>query len=97
MGVFRNFVEPLLIEVDCIHSPKMPAEALHADFANVWDIQFSDSRYEGGNTTRLFLAVVISDPAAQCPNCQQWSQSIHSRYVRHLADLPWGGVPVQID
>jgi transposase len=23
--------------------------------------------------------------------------SIHSRYVRHLSDLPWGGVPVRID
>jgi transposase len=34
---------------------------------------------------------------AQCPYCQQWSQSIHSRYVRHLSDLPWGGAPVRID
>jgi len=48
-------------------------------------------------THKIVLAVVISAPTAQCPNCQQWSQGIHSRYVRHLADLPWGGMPVQIE
>jgi transposase len=48
-------------------------------------------------TNKIILAMVISTFTAQCPNCQQWSQNIHSRYTRHLADLPWGGVPVQIN
>jgi len=60
----------------------------------ITNFQIVDMRAE---THKIVLTVVISDPAAQCPNCQQWSHSIHSRYVRHLADLPWGGVPVQIE
>ncbi len=45
----------------------------------------------------IVVTLMITAPIAQCPNCQQWSSSIHSRYVRHLSDLPWGGVPVRID
>lgn len=45
----------------------------------------------------IVITLVMTAPIAQCPNCQQWSQSIHSRYVRHLSDLPWGGIPVRID
>jgi transposase len=57
------------------------------------NFQIVDMRAE---THKIVLIVVISDLAAQCPNCQQWSHSIHSRYVRYLADLPLGGVPVQV-
>lgn len=46
---------------------------------------------------KIVITLVMTAPIAQCPNCQQWSQSIHSRYVRHLSDLPWGGIPVRID
>jgi hypothetical protein len=45
----------------------------------------------------IVITLMMTAPIAQCPNCQQWSQSIHSRYVRHLSDLPWGGVPVRIE
>lgn len=34
--------------------------------------------------------------AAQCPDCGQASQRIHSRYQRQLADLPWQGHAVTI-
>lgn len=34
---------------------------------------------------------------ASCPSCSGVSRRIHSRYVRHLADLPWHGVPVRIE
>lgn len=34
---------------------------------------------------------------AACPRCDHSSRRIHSRYVRHLADLPWAGVAVRID
>ena len=45
----------------------------------------------------IVITLMMTASIAQCPNCQQWSQSIHSRYVRHLSDLPWGGIPVRID
>jgi transposase len=57
------------------------------------NFQIIDMRAE---TRKIVLTAIISTPTAQCPNCQQWSQIIHSRYVRHLADLPWSGIPVQI-
>ncbi len=45
----------------------------------------------------IIITLMISAPTAQCPDCQQWSPSIHSRYVRYLSDLPWGGVAVRIE
>lgn len=32
-----------------------------------------------------------------CPQCQRRSWRVHSRYRRKLADLPWEGIPVQIE
>lgn len=34
--------------------------------------------------------------AAPCPGCGRLSQRIHSYYERHLADLPWNGIPAEI-
>lgn len=31
-----------------------------------------------------------------CPVCQSVSSSLHSRYVRQIADLPWHGVAIRI-
>lgn len=36
-------------------------------------------------------------PHARCPCCSVPSRRIHSRYLRHLADLPWQGIPVAIE
>ena len=33
-------------------------------------------------------------PSACCPECNQSSTRIHSRYSRKVTDLPWHGVPV---
>jgi hypothetical protein len=33
---------------------------------------------------------------APCPSCGGFSNRVHSRYTRSLADLPWHGVPVRI-
>jgi transposase len=33
---------------------------------------------------------------ARCPCCAVPSSSVHSRYQRHLTDLPWGARPVHI-
>src|SRR3954469_23077051 len=30
-------------------------------------------------------------PTVACPDCRAFSSRVHSRYERHLADLPWQG------
>ncbi len=32
-----------------------------------------------------------------CPCCSVGSSRIHSKYKRHIADLPWGGKSIRID
>jgi transposase len=40
------------------------------------------------DTVRLQLTATA--PTAACPRCAVPSSSVHSRYQRHLTDLPWG-------
>ena len=40
------------------------------------------------DTVRLQLTATA--PHARCPCCAVPSSSVHSRYQRHLTDLPWG-------
>jgi hypothetical protein len=42
------------------------------------------------------LQLTATAPAAVCPLCHVPSSSIHSRYQRHLTDLPWGTRPVRV-
>jgi len=44
---------------------------------------------------RLTLCSVQTTVA--CPVCQQTTQRVHSLYTRRFADLPWAGIPVQIE
>src|SRR5258708_38368531 len=47
---------------------------------------------------QFILAVVeTTSPEALCPLCQCLSQSIHSRDVRVVADLPWAGWAVRLE
>src|SRR3954451_21783357 len=46
---------------------------------------------------RLLLGLSTCRPAVPCPGCGTLSARVHSRYRRSLADLPWGGVAVDID
>ncbi len=47
---------------------------------------------------QFILAVVeTTSPEALCPLCQCRSQSIYSRYVRVVADLPWAGWAVRLE
>ena len=47
---------------------------------------------------QFILAVVeTTSPEALCPLCQCRSQSLHSRYVRIVADLPWAGWAVRLE
>jgi transposase len=42
------------------------------------------------------LQLTSTAPTAACPCCAVSSSSIHSRYQRHLTDLPWGTCTVRI-
>lgn len=50
--------------------------------------------YQAG---RLKFRLRTQRRQAICPSCRTPSNKIHSRYSRHLADLPWAGIPVQFD
>ena len=45
----------------------------------------------------LRAIVETTSSEAQCPLCQCQSESIHSRYVRCMADLPWAGWAVRLE
>jgi transposase len=42
------------------------------------------------------LQVTTTAPAAGCPRGAIPSSTVHSRYQRHLRDLPWGTCPIRI-
>jgi hypothetical protein len=44
----------------------------------------------------VLLQLTSTAPAACCPRCVVPSSSVHSRYQRHLTDLPWGTRPVRL-
>jgi transposase len=43
------------------------------------------------------LQLTATAPTAACPCCAVSSSSIHSRYQRHLTDLPWGTRAVYLE
>jgi transposase len=43
-----------------------------------------------------WLQLMATAPAACYPSCAVPSSSMHSRYQRHLTDLPWAAVAVRI-
>ncbi len=44
----------------------------------------------------ILAVVATTSPEANCPLCQCRSESIHSRYIRLVADLPWAGWAVRL-
>jgi transposase len=44
----------------------------------------------------LLLQVTTTATAVCCPRCAVPSSTVHSRYRRHLTDLPWGTRPVRL-
>jgi len=46
---------------------------------------------------RLVMVLRAAGEAGCCPGCRSESRRIHSRYKRRLKDLPWEGIPVQIE
>ena len=47
--------------------------------------------------TQITLVAAACAPAATCPVCAQPSTQVHSTYRRHLHDLPWSGIFVQLE
>ena len=45
---------------------------------------------------RITIVAQPRSPTAACPDCGTPSCSVHSRYERHLADLPWQGRSVAL-
>jgi transposase len=45
----------------------------------------------------VHVAVRCATASANCPTCGTWSAAVHSRYERHLGDLPLVGRQVIID
>ncbi|HEY6377277.1 MAG TPA: ISL3 family transposase [Edaphobacter sp.] len=46
---------------------------------------------------RLVMVLRSAGERSCCPVCLQTSRRVHSRYSRHLSDLPWEGIPVRIE
>ena len=46
---------------------------------------------------RVVVAVRARAGTAACPACRRRSRRVHSRYTRHLGDLPWQGRASQFD
>src|SRR3954454_9722013 len=44
----------------------------------------------------ITMVVKTARLTACCPQCQHPSTRVHSRYLRSLADLPWGGISVRL-
>jgi transposase len=49
------------------------------------------------NEQFLLAIVATTSSGALCPLCQCCSESIHSRYSRVVADLPWAGWAVRLE
>jgi hypothetical protein len=44
----------------------------------------------------VVLQLTATAPTAACPRCTVPSSSVHSRYGRHVTDLPWGALDVRL-
>src|SRR5215217_4171769 len=45
---------------------------------------------------RIVAELATTAPEAACPLCGRAATRVQSHYWRHLADLPWQGVPVVV-
>lgn len=50
----------------------------------------------GEEDRQIFMELAANTADSACPLCNKKSRKVHSRYRRHLADLPWADVPVSI-
>ena len=59
------------------------------------EVVLHELRCNGGG--RLVMVLRSAGAESRCPTCGRSSQRVHSRYARHLSDLPWEGIPVRIE
>ena len=45
---------------------------------------------------QIVATLEATAPRGTCPRCGTWSEAVHSRYQRTIADLPWGGQAVRL-
>lgn len=48
------------------------------------------------DATSITATVITTAATARCPLCEQLSTHVHSRYMRHPADLPWHGIAMRL-
>lgn len=48
------------------------------------------------NQDSIIIVAQTSRAFGECPQCKDQSQSLHSNYVRQIADLPWHGVAIRM-
>lgn len=49
------------------------------------------------NTDSITIIVRACQKTIGCPLCKEPSGSLHSNYIRQVADLPWHGVPIRLE
>jgi transposase len=59
------------------------------------EVVLHELKADGQN--RLVMVLRSAGKEGCCPECGQPSRRVHSRYNRPLSDLPWEGLPVQIE
>src|SRR4051794_8110321 len=57
-----------------------------------WEVQLDEYELE---ESALFLQAHITSTKSECPSCSFTSGRVHSRYLRHPADLPISGHKVE--
>lgn len=45
----------------------------------------------------ILIVVKTIQPTAHCPQCNQPSSSLKTRYLRRLSDLPWHNVSIRLE
>ncbi|MBZ0303581.1 MAG: ISL3 family transposase [Anaerolineae bacterium] len=55
-----------------------------------------DTMFVLEGSAQIVLELTANTGASACPLCHQRSTKVHSRYHRHLTDLPWADLPVSI-
>jgi transposase len=75
-------------------SPKLsPSELARALLPTIRNLKIERLEQEGDV---ILLALRLTGPTAQCPDCDKAAKRVHSHYTRRIADLPWGSYLVRL-
>jgi len=62
---------------------------------DAYEVVLDQLRVQGRD--RLIMVLWSVADGSACPMCRRISQRIQSGYYRRLSDLPWEGIPVEIE